>query len=277
MDREAGAHGAGGVVLVTDRRAEDGKEAVPGQLRNRSAEALDLLAHEDGDLVEEELRPLRAELLSDRRRAGNVGDEDGDESPLSCGHRHDASLERGQRLSQDDGWPAGRRWVERQPLAGEPGLDPRGERRTARAAHSVLACGLAFREGSLPHPPARVLRLPVDRSQRACHLIALNGSRTRPARRRRSGRRRCRVRRRPRAARGAARVAPQPAARAAPKGRGGASLNRRRTRRSEGRAGSRPRPADLPRGGRAARGHRALRRAVAFRPPRSSRPGSARP
>ena len=52
-------------------------------------EALDLPGEQEDDLVEEELRPLGAELLGDRRRAGDVGQQDGDDASLAgwCGHR----------------------------------------------------------------------------------------------------------------------------------------------------------------------------------------------
>ena len=84
VDREGRADGALGVVLVRDGRAEERQDAVAGQLRDRSAEALDLLAHQPRHVVEEELRPLGAELLGDRRRAGDVCDEDRDDPPLAC-------------------------------------------------------------------------------------------------------------------------------------------------------------------------------------------------
>ena len=90
-DRERGADGALGVVLVRDGRAEERQDAVAGQLRDRTAEALDLLAHQPHDVVEEELRPLGAELLGDRRRAADVGDEYRDDPPLSGGYGHRGS------------------------------------------------------------------------------------------------------------------------------------------------------------------------------------------
>ena len=88
MNGERGPDGALGVVLVRDRRAEEREDAVTGELRERAAEALDLLAHQPHDVVEEELGPLGAELLRDGRRAGDVGDEHRDHPPLSDGRRH---------------------------------------------------------------------------------------------------------------------------------------------------------------------------------------------
>ena len=71
VDREGRADGALGVVLVRHGRAEERQDAVAGQLRDRSAEALDLLAHQPCHVVEEEPRPLDAELPGNRRRAGD--------------------------------------------------------------------------------------------------------------------------------------------------------------------------------------------------------------
>src|SRR5262249_42975026 len=76
------------IVLVRDRRAEEREHAVAGELRHRAAEALDLLAHQPHDLVEEELRPLRAERLRDARRAGDVRDQHGHNTPLTASHAH---------------------------------------------------------------------------------------------------------------------------------------------------------------------------------------------
>jgi hypothetical protein len=88
VNRERGANGALGVVLVRDRSAKERQDAIPGELRERAAEALDLLAHQAHDVVEQELRPLGAELLGDGRRAGDVGHEHRDHPPLSGVRRH---------------------------------------------------------------------------------------------------------------------------------------------------------------------------------------------
>ena len=75
-DRERGADGALGVVLVRDGRAEECQDAVAGQLRERTAEALDLLAHQPHDVVEEgtSTAPGRAsrQSTSSRRRRRRV-------------------------------------------------------------------------------------------------------------------------------------------------------------------------------------------------------------
>src|SRR6266536_107699 len=85
---QRGPHGPFGVVLVRGRNAEERVEPVAGQLRDGAPEPLRLGSDETDDLVEEELRALGAELLADRRRVGDVGQEDGDDAPLAggCGH-----------------------------------------------------------------------------------------------------------------------------------------------------------------------------------------------
>ncbi len=84
------------VVLVRRGSAEQRQNTVSGQLRDRAAEALDLLAHQPHDLIEQELRPLRAELLADRSRVGNVSDQRGHDPPLTSGHHHGEVLRRGR-------------------------------------------------------------------------------------------------------------------------------------------------------------------------------------
>jgi hypothetical protein len=73
---------------VGGRRAEEREQAVAGQLRDRPAEALYLLAHEADDLVEKELGPFRTDPFGNRRRGRDVGDEHGNNPPLSGGHGH---------------------------------------------------------------------------------------------------------------------------------------------------------------------------------------------
>ncbi len=68
--------------------AEDRKQPISGQLRDRAAKAVDLLAHEAHNLVEEELRPLRPEALSDPGRICDVGDQDGDVTTFAGGILH---------------------------------------------------------------------------------------------------------------------------------------------------------------------------------------------
>ena len=88
LDGERGAQGALGVVLVRDGDAEERQHLVADELRHGAVEAPDLLGHDPHDLVDQELRALRAELLRDRRRADDVRDEHRDDPPLACCHRH---------------------------------------------------------------------------------------------------------------------------------------------------------------------------------------------
>jgi hypothetical protein len=57
---------------VSGRHAEERVQPVAGELRHDPAEALDLRAQQAGNLVEQELRPLRPERLAGRGRADNV-------------------------------------------------------------------------------------------------------------------------------------------------------------------------------------------------------------
>ena len=91
LDRERRAHRALGVVLVPDRRPEQREQPVALQLRDRAVEAPHLARDQRDDLIEEELRALGPELLSDRRRADDVGEQHRDD-PLSssrCHQRHE--------------------------------------------------------------------------------------------------------------------------------------------------------------------------------------------
>ena len=81
------------------RRAEEREDAVPGQLRDGSAEAFHLLAHQPDYLVEEELRPLGAKFLGDGCRAGDVSDEDRHDPSLSGGHGHAGVIRRAMRAN----------------------------------------------------------------------------------------------------------------------------------------------------------------------------------
>jgi hypothetical protein len=83
LDRERRAHCALGVVLVGDRRAEEREHLVAHQLCNRALVAAHLLGHEPHDLVDQELRALRAELLGDRGRTDHVGDQRRDDAALA--------------------------------------------------------------------------------------------------------------------------------------------------------------------------------------------------
>jgi hypothetical protein len=73
---------------VRDRRAEEGEQLVADELGDRPVEAAHLLGHDPHDLVDQELRALRAERLPDRRRADHVGHEDGDDPPFSSRNGH---------------------------------------------------------------------------------------------------------------------------------------------------------------------------------------------
>ena len=73
LDGEAGADCPFAVVLVGDGRAEDREQPVAGELRDGAVVALDLGRDEPHHLVEEVLRPLRAQRLADRGRARDIG------------------------------------------------------------------------------------------------------------------------------------------------------------------------------------------------------------
>jgi hypothetical protein len=74
VDGERGAHGALGVVLVSDRRPEERDDGVADELLHRAAVGLELLA--DSGVVRSEPRAhvLGVELLRARGRADDVGE-----------------------------------------------------------------------------------------------------------------------------------------------------------------------------------------------------------
>ena len=82
LHREPGADGALGVVLVGDRRAEDGHHVVADVLVDPAAEADHLLAELAQGAVEHRLDGLGVHPLGDGRVAGEVGEEDRDLAPL---------------------------------------------------------------------------------------------------------------------------------------------------------------------------------------------------
>ena len=82
---ECGAHRALGVVLVRDRCAPDGHHRVADELLERAAVALDDLTSDVEVAGQELARVLRVPRLGGCREADQVGEEDGDESPLGCG------------------------------------------------------------------------------------------------------------------------------------------------------------------------------------------------
>ena len=84
---QAGANRALGIVLVGVGHAEDGHEAVAHDLRDCAAVLLDdqaQLGHPRPDGAE---HVLRVEALGQRRVAGKVGEEDGDDLAFRAGLR----------------------------------------------------------------------------------------------------------------------------------------------------------------------------------------------
>ncbi len=82
LHREAGADGALGVVLVGDRRAEDGHDVVADELVDGPSEAGHLLAEAPQGAVDHRLERLGVHPLGDGGVAGEVGEEDGCLAPL---------------------------------------------------------------------------------------------------------------------------------------------------------------------------------------------------
>src|SRR5207237_3441164 len=82
LDRERGAHGPLGVVLVRARDAERGHDGVAGELLHGAAVVLDAAC----DLLEEARHPPPHDLGvaggAEPRRVDEVGEEDGGELPL---------------------------------------------------------------------------------------------------------------------------------------------------------------------------------------------------
>ena len=86
-DRERRAHGALGVVLVRDRRAEHRHHRVADELLDRAAVALELGAQARVVRREHRAHVLRVEPFGARRRADEVGEEDRDDLPLLARRR----------------------------------------------------------------------------------------------------------------------------------------------------------------------------------------------
>ena len=101
LHRERGVDRALRIVLVRDRRAEYGHDRVTDVLVDRPLVPLDLAR--EGPEVAAEDRPqlLRVELLRERRRAGEIREEDGHDLPLLEERlvRLGGDLERGARRS----------------------------------------------------------------------------------------------------------------------------------------------------------------------------------
>ncbi len=81
-DPQPRADRALGIVLVRDGRAEEREYAVPREILDRAAEVLDRMDHARDRLADDELRILGIELLAERCRAGEVGEERGDHLAL---------------------------------------------------------------------------------------------------------------------------------------------------------------------------------------------------
>ena len=81
-DAERRAGGALGVVLVRGRDAEVGADAVALVGLHRAAVLLDRAAHHRHALADERLDLVGREPLAERRRADDVGEEDGDGATL---------------------------------------------------------------------------------------------------------------------------------------------------------------------------------------------------
>src|SRR5207245_505153 len=101
LHRERGVDRALRIVLVRDRRAEYGHDRVTYVLVDRPLVPLDL-AREGAEVAAEDRPQLfRVELLRERRRAGEIREEDGHDLPLLEERlvRLGGDLERGARRS----------------------------------------------------------------------------------------------------------------------------------------------------------------------------------
>ena len=82
LHAQRGAHGPLGVVLVGDRRAEQGDDGVAEQLVDAAAERLDVGDERLEARLDEPLDLLGVEVLGERRVADEVGEQHGDDAPL---------------------------------------------------------------------------------------------------------------------------------------------------------------------------------------------------
>ena len=96
-DRERRADRALGVVLVRDRRAEDGHHGVADVLLERAAEALELAPHPRDLRTDGAAEVLGVAAVAEHRRVDEVGEQDGDDLPLLAGGPAHGRPARGQK------------------------------------------------------------------------------------------------------------------------------------------------------------------------------------
>jgi hypothetical protein len=78
LQAEGGERRPPGMVLVGDRRPEDGHEAVAQELVDRPLVAVDLGEGELEEAVEQQVHRLRPQPLGERRRPHEVAEDDRD-------------------------------------------------------------------------------------------------------------------------------------------------------------------------------------------------------
>ena len=135
VDGERGAHRALRVVVVRLRDPEHGQDRVAYELLGRPAVSLDLAVDELEELALELAELLGIEPLGERRRAGEVGKEDGDDAAFLSVVRDRRS--RCRRVLEERR-PAARAERGRGGLLGAATGARAGERRAARAAEPRL-------------------------------------------------------------------------------------------------------------------------------------------
>ena len=79
---EGRADGALGIVLVRDRRPEDRHDGVADVLVDRPAIALDLARQRGEERGQDSTQVFGVELFPERGRAGQIGEQDRDETPV---------------------------------------------------------------------------------------------------------------------------------------------------------------------------------------------------
>ena len=88
LHRERRVEGALRVILVRLGNAEHGHDRVARELLDRAARVTDLLGHRVVEALEHDARPLRVLLLSERRRADEIGEQH--RGQLALGGLHEA-------------------------------------------------------------------------------------------------------------------------------------------------------------------------------------------